>query len=166
MNNQSEKPIEELLRGIPQDHRICIPFQWAEDGRETGHHYIPVGRHVHQAADKITSLREQLAEAIVVRDRSITRMVEMAEPGFIGAFAAKDRAVERAKKADAENAALRKDAERLNWLERQDYDDLSFELITDRPNDGYHAVSFGGLGWYVGKTLREAIDAAMKEVVK
>ena len=44
MNNQSEKPIEELLRGIPQDHRICIPFQWAEDGRETGHHYIPVGR--------------------------------------------------------------------------------------------------------------------------
>ena len=67
MNNQSEKPIEEMLRGIPQDHRICIPFQWAEDGRETGHHYIPVGRHVHQAADKITALRKQLAE--ITEDR-------------------------------------------------------------------------------------------------
>jgi predicted ribonuclease YlaK len=61
MNNQSEKPIEELLRGIPQDHRICIPFQWAEDGRETGHHYIPVGRHAHRAVDEIAALREQLA---------------------------------------------------------------------------------------------------------
>ena len=62
MNNQSEKPIEELLRGVPQDHRICIPFQWAEDGRETGHHYIPVGRHAHQAAAEIAALRQQLAE--------------------------------------------------------------------------------------------------------
>ena len=68
-NNQSEKPIEELLRGIPQNHRICVPFQWAEDGRETGHHYIPVGRHVHQAADKITTLREQLKDCSAVVDR-------------------------------------------------------------------------------------------------
>ena len=56
---------------------------------------------------QFTALRLQLAEAIVVRDRSITRMVEMAEPGFIGAFAARDMAIERANKADAENAALR-----------------------------------------------------------
>jgi hypothetical protein len=62
MNNQSEKPIEELLRGIPQDHRICVPFQWAEDGRETGHHYIPVGRHAHRAVDEIAALREELGE--------------------------------------------------------------------------------------------------------
>ena len=66
MNNQSEKPIEEMLRGIPKDHRICIPFQWAEDGRETGHHYIPVGRHAHRAADEIAALREKLVQALAI----------------------------------------------------------------------------------------------------
>jgi len=69
MNNQGERPIEELLRGIPQDHRICIPIQWAEGGMETGHHYIPIGRHAHQAADKILALREQLKDCSAVVDR-------------------------------------------------------------------------------------------------
>ena len=64
----SEKPIEEMLRGIPKDHRICIPFQWAEDGRETGHHYIPVGRHAHQAAAEIATLREALSRLVEVHD--------------------------------------------------------------------------------------------------
>ena len=56
-------------------------------------------------AKEITALRTKLAEAIVVQNRSITRMVEMAEPGFIGAFAARDMAIERAEKAKAELAA-------------------------------------------------------------
>lgn len=56
-------------------------------------------------AKEITALRTKLAEAIVVHNRSITRMVEMAEPGFIGAFAARDMAIERAEKAEAELAA-------------------------------------------------------------
>lgn len=54
-------PIEELLVAIPKDHRICIPFQWAEDGTETGHHFIPVGAHAHRAAATIADLRRQLA---------------------------------------------------------------------------------------------------------
>jgi hypothetical protein len=94
MNNQSEKPIEELLRGIPQDHRICIPFQWAEDGRETGHHYMPVGRHVHQAADKITALREKLKEC----HENGQRLLAVADS------------------YKEVNAALRLDAERYRWL--------------------------------------------------
>lgn len=56
-------PIEELLVAIPKDHRICIPFQWAEDGTETGHHFIPVGAHAHRAAATIADLRHQLAGA-------------------------------------------------------------------------------------------------------
>lgn len=79
MNNQGERPIEELLRGIPQDHRICIPIQWAEGGMETGHHYIPVGRHAHQAADKILALREQLKDCSAAFDRQQEQLDRNAE---------------------------------------------------------------------------------------
>ena len=102
MNNQSEKPIEELLRGVPQDHRICIPFQWAEDGRETGHHYIPVGRHVHQAADKITALREELTKCkVALADRdSAWRLYKEAREAEV-------QQASRADEAVTKNAVLR-----------------------------------------------------------
>jgi hypothetical protein len=58
-----EVPLPEMLRSIPKDYRSCIPFQWSEDGRETGHHMIPVGLQVHQAADRIETLERELAAA-------------------------------------------------------------------------------------------------------
>ena len=108
MNNQSEKPIEELLRGVPQDHRICIPFQWAEDGRETGHHYIPVGRHVHQAADKITALREELTKCkVALADRdSAWRLYKEAREAEV-------QQASRADEAVTKNAALREHIARM-----------------------------------------------------
>ena len=59
-----------------------------------------------------------------------------------------------------ENEALRKDAARLDWVEHQDFDDLSFTVLVDQPNDGMTAVSIGA-GWHLGNNLRAAIDVAM-----
>ena len=60
----------------------------------------------------------------------------------------------------AENESLLKDAERLDWVEHQDFHDLSFAILVDQPNDGMTAVSISE-GWHLGNNLREAIDAAM-----
>lgn len=60
----------------------------------------------------------------------------------------------------AELEALRADAERLDWLFRQDLDDLVLQLVRDTYHDGEYCVhgDDGALGY--GKTPREAIDAA------
>lgn len=62
----------------------------------------------------------------------------------------------------AENESLKLDAERLDWVEHQDFYDLSFAVLVDQPNDGMIAVSIGE-GWHLGNNLREAIDAAMSQ---
>ena len=62
----------------------------------------------------------------------------------------------------AENESLLKDAERLDWVEHQDFHDLSFAILVDQPNDGMTAVSISE-GWHLGNNLREAIDAAMAQ---
>jgi hypothetical protein len=61
--------------------------------------------------------------------------------------------------AEQRAAEAEKDAERLNWIEHQDYDQLQFTVFVDMPCDGMTGVS-GGVGWHKGKTLRAAIDAA------
>jgi len=71
-------------------------------------------------------------------------------------------AVECIKKLKGENASLQKDAARLDWVEHQDFYDLSFAVLVDQPNDGMIAVSIGE-GWHLGNNLREAIDAAMAQ---
>lgn len=68
--------------------------------------------------------------------------------------------VECIKKLKAENESLKRDAERLDWVEHQDFYDLSFSILVNQPNDGMTAVSIGE-GWHLGNNLREAIDAAM-----
>lgn len=68
--------------------------------------------------------------------------------------------VECIKKLKVENESLKRDAERLDWVEHQDFYDLSFAVLVDQPNDGMIAVSIGE-GWHLGNNLREAIDAAM-----
>jgi hypothetical protein len=62
MNNQGETPIEEVLRRIPKDCRIDISMQWSEGGIETGFHLIPIGDHVHRAANEITALRDTVTD--------------------------------------------------------------------------------------------------------
>jgi hypothetical protein len=51
-----EVPLVEQLRSIPKDYRAVLAIQWADDGRETGHQYIPVGFMMHRAADEIERL--------------------------------------------------------------------------------------------------------------
>lgn len=55
----SEVPFVEQLRSIPKDYRTVRAIQWSEDGRETGHQYIPVGVMMHRAADEIEKLSAQ-----------------------------------------------------------------------------------------------------------
>ena len=73
-----------------------------------------------------------------------------------------DRLEDQLAALKAENESLRKDAERLDWVEHQDFHDLSFAILVDQPNDGMTAVSISE-GWHLGNNLREAIDAAMAQ---
>ena len=54
-----EVPLIEQLRSIPLDYRTCREIQWAEDGRCTGHQFIPVGYMMRRAADELTAERER-----------------------------------------------------------------------------------------------------------
>ena len=92
-------------------------------------------------------LRKQVAE----KDEVIAEAGEM--------LAMRDRQLAALK---AENESLKRDAERLDWVEHQDFYDLSFAVLVDQPNDGMIAVSIGE-GWHLGNNLREAIDAAMAQ---
>ena len=58
-----EVPLTEQLRSIPKDYRTCRAIQWSEDGRETGHQFIPVGFMMHRAADEIERLQKRCSEA-------------------------------------------------------------------------------------------------------
>lgn len=78
-----------------------------------GGHILAMGN----AADEIDRLRAQIAEltrerdeARATADRSLRRLVELTEPGAIGAFAARDQAVARAEAAEAKLAVARADA--------------------------------------------------------
>jgi hypothetical protein len=51
-----EVPLVEQLRSTPKDYRTVRAIQWSEDGRETGHQFIPVGFMMHRAADEIDRL--------------------------------------------------------------------------------------------------------------
>ena len=64
---------------------------------------------------------------------------------------------------DAEDAGA--DAKRLDWLQRQDLDDLAMGLVQDAPHDGEYVLNCGR-GPFYGKTLRAAIDAAMAKETK
>lgn len=55
-NYTSEVPFIEQLRSIPKEYRVCRAIQWAQDGSETGHQFIPVGFMMHRAADEIERL--------------------------------------------------------------------------------------------------------------
>jgi hypothetical protein len=57
MENCCEVPIVEKLRSVPKDYRTCVAIQWAENGAETGHRFIPVGYMMHEAADEIERLQ-------------------------------------------------------------------------------------------------------------
>jgi len=62
MSEAMQTPLTELLRMTPDDLLAEWPSQWSEDGCETGHTISPVGKHCHQAADRIDKLEQQLAE--------------------------------------------------------------------------------------------------------
>jgi hypothetical protein len=57
-----EVPLIEKLRSVKKDYRTSFAIQWAEDGTETGHRFIPVGYMMHEAADRIEELERQLDE--------------------------------------------------------------------------------------------------------
>ena len=54
-------PLLELARRIPKDFRGEWEIQWHEDGTPSGHAMAPVGRYVHQLADRIEELEATLS---------------------------------------------------------------------------------------------------------
>lgn len=62
----------------------------------------------------------------------------------------------------SEIEALRVDAERLDWIERQHLEELSMQLVVDAQHDGEYYVCGDSNRPGYGPTLRAAIDAAMQ----
>jgi len=58
--------------------------------------------------------------------------------------------------------AMAKERERLNWIERQDLEELSMGLVVDADHDGEYFVNGDDCVTYYGPTLREAIDNAIR----
>ena len=54
-------PLTELLKAVPITHRTEWETQWAEDGTPTGHCMSPIGKHCHEAADRIAELEQELS---------------------------------------------------------------------------------------------------------
>lgn len=61
-NDAREVPFDEQLRTVPKDFRATFAIQWAADGTETGHRFIPIGYMAHKAADTILALRKRVGE--------------------------------------------------------------------------------------------------------
>lgn len=57
-----EVPLVEQLRSVPEDYRTVRAIQWAADGMEIGHQFIPVGFMMHRAAAEIERLRAAAPE--------------------------------------------------------------------------------------------------------
>lgn len=57
--------------------------------------------------------------------------------------------------------AWKEDSGRIDWIARQDLDDICFSVIQDAPDDGMYCVN-AGRGPFVGDTFRAAVDAAME----
>lgn len=66
----NQVPLAELMRRFPREHRWEQEIQWHEDGTCTGHRLWPVGRYMHEAADRIEELERELAEALSARERA------------------------------------------------------------------------------------------------
>lgn len=58
--------------------------------------------------------------------------------------------------------AVAEERERLNWIERQDLEELSMGLVVDADHDGEYFVNGDDCVTYYGPTLREAIDNAIR----
>lgn len=54
------------------------------------------------------------------------------------------------------------DADLLNWIERQDLEELSMGLVVDADHDGEYFVNGDDCVTYYGPTLRDAIDNAIR----
>jgi hypothetical protein len=71
MSEQSEGkqvPLTELMLSVPANARLELETDFADDGRCIGHRMIPVGRYMHEAADRIAQLERELAEEKALSD--------------------------------------------------------------------------------------------------
>lgn len=82
-NRAVQVPLIERLRRAPKDKASDVPFQWDEDGRETGHHHIPWGYMLHEAADAL-----EAKERDIIATR--TALLLANERGLTGVAIAKD----------------------------------------------------------------------------
>lgn len=62
MSNAAQIPLVELLRRVPSDRAISWETDWDSQGRSIGTSHAPVGRLMHEAADRIATLERELAE--------------------------------------------------------------------------------------------------------
>ena len=59
MSDQRQTPLLELARSVPKDLRGEWEIQWFEDGTPCGYAMAPVGKYLHDMADRIAELEAE-----------------------------------------------------------------------------------------------------------
>jgi hypothetical protein len=124
-----ETPIAELLRGVPITERLCIPFQWDKDKRETGHNFIPIGSHAHKAADLIEQLQHDLAATIAALRSANTPIANVTLSGDAEYWK------ERAEKAEAALAEMKNHSDAATKALGNCYT-MARRALRDEPTNG------------------------------
>lgn len=111
-----------------------------------------------EAADELKRLRADNAALILALENSSNRVTHEAPRGMCFMPESTPREMKALK---TKNAALKADAERLAWLARAG--EVSLGIVVDAAHDGdYYLCADVSRHTGYGKTLRDAIDAAMK----
>jgi len=106
-------PLTELLKAVPITHRTEWEIQWAEDGTPTGHAICPIGKHCHDAADRVTELETRLEltpesmghDGIYARDETI-RLQDKQIKELEGVLAEYKKFAERVCRGDIGNTIM------------------------------------------------------------
>jgi len=116
---------------------------------------IEMGQEIMKLQGELSAAKAELAEyaKTVAHMRDGARLQDSATAAVM----------ERAERAEAELAACREDAERLDWCEKWQRFPSKTRPILTAVEPKWTIASADGLRQFEGTTAREAIDAARKE---
>ena len=104
--------LEELSRTVPYGLCASWPTQWAEDGREIGHHHAPVGQYIHALRAQVEALTAEKEEALKANELGLQAIkaaqlnAEIYERRWLDALKNQEKAERERNEARAELARV------------------------------------------------------------